>query len=200
MVNTKSRQTVAYLLQRLLDFQDVYSLRIAPQAHQPRDKLVNVNVVSTIRIKKPKQGVRIFSVNLQRREDSLHRLIRQMCLQLIHCDCARLIVVNLPEYPLDPINVGLLVCHLDLHHKILVLLRSLNGGVAEDSRHNIQDCEVGEGNVGNEDRNPHEADLVHWIDSVVPAQPSTYGLEQSKHALGQIAPIGVQRPKAWHST
>mmetsp|Transcript_126414 Transcript_126414/g.328233 ORF Transcript_126414/g.328233 Transcript_126414/m.328233 type:complete len:200 (-) Transcript_126414:132-731(-) len=109
------------------------------------------------------------------------------------CDRTGPIDVDLREDRCNLLYVHLLLRQDGLRDEVLIVLRAVDGVLAEDARQHVQDGHLSETDVGDEEGHPHLAHVGQGQDNLRPTHAARDGDEQREHAAGDSRPVMPER-------
>mmetsp|Transcript_109253 Transcript_109253/g.273655 ORF Transcript_109253/g.273655 Transcript_109253/m.273655 type:complete len:222 (-) Transcript_109253:568-1233(-) len=103
------------------------------------------------------------------------------------------VAVQAPEELADRRDARRVVSHEGAHLQIGLALSVVDGLVAKDARHHVQDREQGERDEGDEHEDEVGSDRLQRLHRLRPAYPSCDALVQGEHGLGHVRPMHLKR-------
>mmetsp|Transcript_64059 Transcript_64059/g.209026 ORF Transcript_64059/g.209026 Transcript_64059/m.209026 type:complete len:276 (-) Transcript_64059:812-1639(-) len=184
-------------LEVLLKACEVDCLRWALQSQATVNELLGIDHVGIIRIEEREKHEGVRWCDIEQREEALSFFVIDVFLESFCGNRSRAVGIQVFEHGLklrlDVIDVHLLVVGNLSDHEVSILLRALDGTLAEKSGNNIQHGEDGDRNEEDEQKHVDQTDLHQGLRNKPPIQPTGNRREKREHRARQRAPILNER-------
>mmetsp|Transcript_88941 Transcript_88941/g.252157 ORF Transcript_88941/g.252157 Transcript_88941/m.252157 type:complete len:291 (-) Transcript_88941:817-1689(-) len=181
-------------LELVVQDREVEALRLALEPQAALAELVDVDLVRPVAVEEIEKHTGVISADVQRLNVPPEAGIRKEVLHLLGTDQARLVLVHLPEDLLHVRHRDLPLPLLLLDNQVLVILRTRDGGLYEDTGDHVEDAEQHDGDVDEEERGGAPVGLLDGLVEVVPREAVRCSHEEAEEALPEAPEVLVEAP------